>query len=82
LVSIDSILCRDQPTHAPTSPKQLKALVNMMRVTGRFESKEQQLAPWAYGDEFDVEQVPQGLRHVLEKIQVRVWTCVWMDDGA
>lgn len=42
-----------------------------MRVTGRFESEQQKLAPWGYGDDFDVAQVPPGLRHVLEKIQVR-----------
>lgn len=53
------------PTHTP----QLKSLVNMMRVTGRFESEQQKLAPWGYGDDFDVAQVPPGLRAVLEKIQ-------------
>lgn len=42
----------------------------MKRVTGRFESEEQKLAPWGYGDEFDAAQVPPGLRHVLEQIQV------------
>lgn len=41
----------------------------MSRVTGRFESEEQKLAPWGYGDAFDVSQVPPGLRHVLEQIQ-------------
>ncbi len=56
---------------------QLAALVNMMRVTGRFESEQQQLAPWGYGDDFDVAQVPQGLRHVLEKIQVGIFVGRW-----
>lgn len=67
-------------TRPPTQPnsthsssynprQQLRALVNMMRVTGRFESDQQKLAPWGYGDEFDVAQVPPGLRAVLEKIQ-------------
>lgn len=45
----------------------------MMRVTGRFESEQQKLAPWGYGDAFDVAQVPPGLRNVLEKIQVGWW---------
>lgn len=49
----------------------------MMRVTGRFESEQQQLAPWGYGDDFDVAQVPQGLRHVLEKIQVGIFVGRW-----
>jgi hypothetical protein len=50
-------------------PQQTRPLINMVRVTGRFESEAQKLAPWGYGDNFDAEKVPPLLRKLLLKVQ-------------
>jgi hypothetical protein len=44
-------------------------LVNMARVTGRFEGSQEKLAPWKYGDDFDLSQVPEPLREVIKRIE-------------
>lgn len=54
---------------------QLGKLVNMMRVTGRFESDQQKLAPWGHGENFDIQQVPPSIRTLLNKIKVGALSC-------
>jgi hypothetical protein len=51
-------------------PANTRPKVNMVRVTGRFESESQRLAPWGYGDTFDVEKVPLQLRKLLHKVRL------------
>ena len=58
-----------QMKHFPLPKKDLAGLINMQRVTGRFESEAQTLAPWGYGDDFNIDRVPPLLRKTLEKIQ-------------
>eukprot|EP00732_Lithocolla_globosa_P006400 Lithocolla_globosa_v1_NODE_7419_length_949_cov_4.687919.p1 type:complete len:299 gc:universal NODE_7419_length_949_cov_4.687919:915-19(-) len=43
--------------------------VNMMRVTGRPERKDQHIAPWGYGEDFGLDYVPAQIRKLIEKIQ-------------
>ncbi|TFJ84848.1 hypothetical protein NSK_003880 [Nannochloropsis salina CCMP1776] len=65
-----------QLKHFPLPKEDLRALINMQRVTGRFEDEAQKLAPWGYGDDFQVDQVPPALRKVLESIQDSPHFCV------
>eukprot|EP01012_Entosiphon_sulcatum_P011822 TRINITY_DN17318_c0_g1_i1.p2 TRINITY_DN17318_c0_g1~~TRINITY_DN17318_c0_g1_i1.p2 ORF type:complete len:345 (+),score=65.76 TRINITY_DN17318_c0_g1_i1:80-1114(+) len=53
-----------QMSHIPNAPP-----VNMMRVTGRPERKDQSIAPWKYGDEFDPSQLPPTISSMLERVQ-------------
>lgn len=65
-----------QLKHFPLPKADLKELVNMQRVTGRFEDAAQTLAPWGYGDDFNIEQVPPALRSMLERIQASPHFCL------
>ena len=47
--------------------KSERPFMNAERVTGRFERPDQPLAPWGYGDDFDVDALPDVLRKLAER---------------
>jgi hypothetical protein len=46
--------------------KQIK--ISALRVTGRPEVEEQKIAPWGYGDTFQINNVPTSLKQLIQKI--------------
>lgn len=44
--------------------------VDSYRVTGRPEATHQIKAPWGYGDEFLLDNVPEGIRSIAERIKI------------
>jgi len=42
--------------------------MNTIRVTGRYESSKQKLAPWGYADAFNKDKLPQSFQVLIEKL--------------
>ena len=49
--------------------KALNTNMNTIRITGRFESSKQILAPWGYGDAFNKDKLPKSILDLVQKIQ-------------